>query len=148
MEELKTISNAKRDLIVKDLVLNLLPIPSIRFQFSNEVLPSLNSIHFDIKSFVLFLSQPFCSQSHSLISSSSTSYVPTHFDSKIHFKNHLSQSVKHSFCEVGLIPFFSIFKSSFSHTSQSLILHGHYDFNTILFDDYCRYIFDPGGIHL
>ena len=145
--ELKIISNAKKDLIVKDLVLNLSLIPSLRFQFSNEALPSLNSIHFDIKCFVLFLSQLFCSQSHSLISPSSTSYVPTHFDSKIHFKNYLSQSVKHFF-EVGLIPSFSIFKSPFSHISQSLILHGHYDFNIILFDGYCRYIFDPGGIHL
>jgi len=144
--ELKIVSKAKGKLIVKDLVFNPSPMPSIRFQFSKEVLPSLNSIHFVIKSFVLFLSQTFCSQSHSLISPSSTSCVPRHFDSKILFKNHLSQSLKHSFCEVGLIPSFSIFKSPFSHIPQSPVLHGHYDFNSILLDDYCRFVFDPSGL--
>ena len=144
MVELKIISNAKRELIVKDLVLNLSLIPYIRFQFSKEVLPSLNSIHFVIKSFILFLSQTFCSQSHSLISSSSTSCVKAHFNFKIIFKNHFSQSLRHCFFKVGL-PSFSIFKSSFSQIFHSILLHGHYDFNLILFDDYCRFVFDPGG---
>jgi len=71
--------------------------------------------------------------------------VPNHTLTLKFFKNHLSQSVKHSFCEVGLIPSFSIFKSPFSHISQSPILHGDYAFNLILFDDYCRFVFDPGG---
>ena len=145
MVELNIISNAKRELIVKDLVFNLSLIPSIKFQFSKEVLTSLNSIHFVIKSFVLFSSQNFCSTSHFLISSSSTSCIPTHFDSKILFKNHLSQSVKHSFCELGLIPTFSKFISPFSHSPNSILLHGYYDFNSLLFDDYCRFVFDPSG---
>ena len=145
MVELKIVSKAKGELIVKDLVFNPSPIHSIKFQFSKGVLPSFNSIHFFPKSFVLFASQTFCSPSHSLISSSSISCVKTHFDSKILFKNHLSQSVKHYFWDVGLIPSFSIFKSQFSHIPQSPILHGHYDFNTILFDDYCRFVFDHGG---
>jgi len=93
----------------------------------------------------LLLSQTFCSQSYSLISSSSTSCVKTHFDSKILFKNHHGQSVKHSFCEVGLIPIFSKFISPFSHSPHSILVHGYYDFNSILFDDYCRFVFDPGG---
>jgi len=143
--ELKIILNAKRELIVKDLVLNFSLIPSIQFQFSKEVLTSLNSIHFVSKSFVLFPTQTFCSQSHSLLSSSSSSCVKTHFDSKILFKNHYSQSVKHSFCEVGLIPTFSKFISPFSHNPHSILLDGHYDFNSLLFDDYCRFVFYPGG---
>jgi len=146
MVELKIISKAKRELIVKDLVINLSPIPSIKFQFSKGVLPSLNSIHFIIKSFKLFFSPIFCSPSHSLISSSSTSCANTHFDSKILFKYHLSQSASHCFSEVGLIPSFSKFISPFSHIPQSILLHGYYDFNSILFDDYCRFVFDPGGI--
>jgi len=142
--ELKIVSKAKRELIVKDLVFNPSPIPSIKFQFSKRVLPSFNSIHFIIKSFKLFFSQPFCFPSHSLISSSSTSCVKTHFDSKILFQNHLSQSVRHCFCEVGLTSF-SIFNSLFSQISHSILLHGHYDFNSILFDNYYRFVFYPGG---
>ena len=88
-------------------------IPSIKFQFSKGVLPSLNSIHFLIKSFKLFFSPTFCFPSHSLISSSSTSCANTHFDSKFFFKYHLHQSVSHYFCEVGLIPTFSKFVSHF-----------------------------------
>jgi len=139
--ELKIISKAKRELIVKDLVINPSPIPSIKFNFSKGVLPSLNSIAFVIKSFKLFFSQTFCSPSHSLISSSSISCAKTQFDSKIFFKYHLSQSVSHCFCEVGLIPTFSKFISPLSHIPQSIILHDHYDFNLILFDDYCRFVF-------
>ena len=144
MVELKIVSKAKREVIVKDLVFNPSPIPSIKFQFSKKVLPSSNSIHFIIKSFKLFFSQPFCSPSHSLISSSSTSSIKTHFGSKIIFQNHLSQSVRHCFCEVGLTSF-SIFNSPFLQISHSILLHGYYDFNSILFDDYCRFVFDPGG---
>jgi len=92
----------------------------------------------------LFLSQIFCSPTHSLISSSSTCFAKTHFDINILFKIHPSQGVKHYFFEVGLIPSFSIFKNPFSQLSQS-ILHGHYDFNSILFDDYSRFVFYPGG---
>jgi len=128
--ELKSNSNP-RELIVRVLVFNPSPIPSMNTQFSNGVLPSLNSCHFFIKSFVLFPFQTFCSTSHSLISYFSISCAKTHFDSKILLKNHLSQSVRHSFCEVGLIQPFSIFKSPFSHIAQSILLHGHYDFNAI-----------------
>jgi len=144
--ELKIVSKAKGELIVKDLVFNPSPIPSIMFQFSKGVLPSFNSIHFVIKSFVLFPYQNFCSQSHSFISSSSTSCVKTDFDSKILFTNHFSQSVTHSFYEVGLISSFSIFKSPFSQIFHSILLLGHFDFTSILFDDYCRFVFDPGGL--
>ena len=135
-------SKDKREFIVRDLVYHPSPIPSIKTQFPKGVLPSLNSTAFVIKSFKLFLSQTFCSP---FISSSSTSCVKTHFDFKIIFKNYLSQSVKHSFCEVSLIPSFSIFKSLFSHILQLHILHGHYDFNSILFDDYYRFVFYPSG---
>jgi len=126
--ELK-ITFTNRELIVKDLVLNFSLIPSIQFQFSKEVLSSLNSIHFLRKSLVLLPSQTFCSQSHSLLSSSSTSCVKTHFDFNILFKNHLSQSVTHSFCEVSLKPTFSKFISPFSHSPHSILLHGYYNFN-------------------
>jgi len=143
--ELKSISKVKRELIVKDLVFNPSPIPSIKFQFSKGVLPSLNFIHFVIKSFKLFLSPTFCSPSHSLISSSSTFCANTHFDSKILFKYHLRQSVSHCFSEMGLIQPFSKFISPLSQIFHSTLLHGHYDFIIILFDDYCRFVFDPGG---
>jgi len=93
----------------------------------------------------LFPSEIFCSPSPSLISYSSTFFAKTKFNSKILFKIHISQSVKHYFCEVGLIPSFSILKSPFSQISQTIILHGHYDFHSILFDDYCKFVFDPGG---
>jgi len=143
--ELKSILKAKKALIVRDLVIHPSLIPSIKSQFSKGVFHSLNSSHFFIKSFVLFPSQIFYSPSHSLISSSSTCFAKTHFDIKILFKYHLHQSVSHCFCEVGLIPTFSIFISSLSHISPSLLLHGHNDFHSILFDDYCRFIFGPGG---
>jgi len=143
--ELKCISKEQKELCVRDLVINSSLIPYMKIPFSKGVFPTLNFTHFFIKSFVLFSSQNFCSPSHFLISSSSTSCVPTHFDSKILFKNHLSQSVKHSFCEVGLTPTFSKFISPFSHSPHSILLHGHYNFNSLLFDDYCRFVFDPGG---
>jgi len=141
--ELKIISKAKKELIVRDLVNNPSPLPSIKFQFSKEVLPSLNSTHL-INSFVFFSSQNFCSPSHSLISSSSTLFANTHFDINIHFKNYPNQSVNHCFCEVGLIPSFSILKGPFSQIFHPILLHGHYDFIIILFDDYCRFVFYPG----
>ena len=109
--ELKSISKAKRELIVRDLVYHPSPNPSMRIKFPKGVLPSLNSSHFVIKSFVLFPSQTICSPSHSLISHSSSYYAKTHFVFKTLFKNHLNQSVKCSFCEVGLMPSFSIFFS-------------------------------------
>ena len=140
--ELKSNSNP-RELIVRDLVFNSSSIPSMKTQFSRGVIPSLNSSYFFIKSFVLLPSQTFCSPSHSLISPSSTYCAKTHFDFKTLFKNHLSQSARH--CKVGWMSPFSIFKSLFSHIAQSIILHCHYDFNAILFDDYFRYVFDPGG---
>ena len=131
------------ELCVKDLVINSSPIPYMKIPFLKGVFPSLNSTHFFIKSFVLF-----SSPSHFLISSSSTCFAKTHFDIKILFKNHFSQSVKHSFCEVGLIPSLSIFKRPFSQIFHPILLHGLYDFNPILFDDYCRFVFDPGTIIL
>jgi len=95
----------------------------------------------------LFPSQTFCFPSHSLISYSSTYCAKTHFDFKTVLKNIPSQSARHSFCEVGWISPFSTFKSPLSHTTQSNMMHGHYDFNEILFDDYCRFVFDPGGTY-
>jgi len=120
----------------------------MKTQVPKGVFPSLNSSQFFIKSLVLFPFQTFCSLSHSLISSSSKYSAKIHFDFKILFKNYPSQSVKHSFCEVGLIPTFSKSISPLSHILQSIILHGLHDFNPILFDDYCRYVFDPGGTQL
>jgi len=70
--ELKSISKEKKELSVRDLVINPLPIPYMKIQFPKGFFPSLNSSHFFIKSFVLFSFQTFCSPSHSLISSSST----------------------------------------------------------------------------
>ena len=138
MVEFKIILKAKREFIVKDLVFNPSPIPSIKFQLSKGVLPSLNSIHFIIKIFKLFSSQTFCSSFHFLISSFLTSCTNTHFDSKILFKNHLIQSVRYCFCEVGIILAFSKFTSPLSHIFQSI--------NIILFDDYCILAFYPGRI--
>ena len=111
--ELQSISNEKRELIVRDLVFNPSPIPFIKSQFPKGIFPLLNSSHFFIKSFVLFSSQTFCSPSHSLILSSSKYCAKIHFDLKILFKNHPSQSVRHSFCEVGWITPFSNFNSPF-----------------------------------
>jgi len=141
--ELKCISKEQKEVCVRDLVINSSLIPYMKIRFSKGVFPPLNSTHFFIKSFVLFSSQNFCSPF--LISSSSTCFAKTHFAIKILFKNHFSQSVKHSFCEVGIIPSFSIFKGPFSQIFHPILLHGLYDFNSILFDDYCRFIFDPGG---
>jgi len=143
--DLKSISNEKKDLIVRDLVYHPSPIPSMKTQFPKRVFPSLNSSHFFIKSFGLFPFQTFCFPSHSLISSSSTYSAKTNFDFQILFKTHLSQSVRHSFCEVGLLSTSSNFISPFSHITHSCILHGLSEFNEILFDNYCKYIFDPGG---
>ncbi|XP_027912353.1 uncharacterized protein LOC114171679 [Vigna unguiculata] len=143
--ELKCISKERTELCVRDLVINSSPIPNMKIPFSKGVFPSLTSTHFSIKSFVLFSFQNFCSPSQFFISSSSTCFAKTHFDIKILFKNHLSQSVKHFFCEVGLIPSFSILKGPFSQIFHPILLHGLYDFNSILFDDYCRFVFDPGG---
>jgi len=117
--ELKCISKEQKDLCVRDLVINSSPIPYMKIPFSKGVFPNLNSTHFSIKSFVLFSFQNFCSRF--LISSSSTCFVKTHFDIKIIFKNHLSQSVKHSFYEVGLIPSFLIFKGLFSQIFHPMV---------------------------
>jgi len=143
--ELKSISKVKGELIVRDLVYHPSPIPSMRIKFTKGVLPSLNSSHFVIKSFVLFPSQTFCSPSHSLISYYSSYCTKTHFDFKTLFKNHLSQSIRHFVCEVGLLSTFFHFISPFSQIPHSCMLHGLHDFNAIFFDDYCIYVFDPGG---
>jgi len=143
--ELKCISKEQKELYVRDLVINSSPIPYMKIPFSKGVFPSLNSTHFFIKSFVFFSFQNFCSSSPFLISSSSICFAKTHFDIKILFKNYLSQSVKDSFCEMGLITSFAIFKSPFSQIFHPILLLGLYDFNSILFDDYCIFVFDPGG---
>jgi len=39
-------------------------------------------------------------------------------------------------------------KSPSSRVFIKYSLHGIQDFNTIMFDDYCRYTFDPGGTQL
>jgi len=142
--ELKS-NSTSRELIVRDLVCNPSPIPFMKTLVPKGVFPSLNSSHFVIKSLVLFPSQTFCSPSHSLISYSSSYCTKIHFDFKTLFKNHLSQSVRHFFCEVGLLSTFFHFISPFSQIPHSRMLHGLHDFNAILFDDYCRYVFDPGG---
>jgi len=49
---------------------------------------------------------------------------------------------------MGLIENVSKHKSSSSCVFRKYSLHGIQDFNTIMFDDYYRYIFDPGGINL
>jgi len=131
--------------MVRDLVFHPSPIPSIKSQFQTKFFPCLNSYHFFIKSFVLFSSQKLCSPSHSLISSSSNFFATKHLDYKTLSKIHLSQSVIH--CEVGWISPYSIFKSPFSKKFQSILLHGHYEFNAILFDDYCRFFFYLGGFY-
>jgi len=46
---------------------------------------------------------------------------------------------------MGLITSFAIFKGPFSQIFHPILLHGLYDFNSILFDDYCRLVFDHGG---
>jgi len=65
--ELKSISKAKRKLIVRDLVYHISPIPSMKIQFPKGVILTLNSSYFVIK-FFLFPSLIFCSLSHSIIS--------------------------------------------------------------------------------
>jgi len=126
-------------------VINSSLITYMKIPFSKGVFPSLNSTHFFIKSVALFSSQNFYSQTHSLISSSSICFAKTHFDINILFKNYSRQGVEHCFFEVGIIPSFSMFTSPFSQLSQSILLHGHYDFTSILFDQYCIFVFDPGG---
>ena len=118
---------------------------SILHQFPKGVLPSLNSSYFFIKSFFLFPSQTFCSPSHSLISYFSTYCAKTPFDFKTLFKNHLIQSARHFFCEVGHISHFHKFQRPCSNILSPYLMHGLYDFIVILFDDYCKYVFDPGG---
>ena len=145
--ELKS-NSTSRELIVRDLVCNPSLIPFMKTQVSKGIFPSLNFSHFFIKSFVLFPSQTLCSLSHSLISSSSKYSAQIHFDFKILFKNHPSQSEKHYFCEVGLIPTFSKFISPLSHIPQSIVSHGLHDFNPILFHECCIYVFHPGGTQL
>ena len=143
--ELKSISKEKKELSVRDLVINPSPIPYMKIPFPKGVLPSLNSSHSFIKSY-LFPSQTFCSPSLSLISSSSTYCTKIHFDFKIVFKNHLSQNAKHSLCAMGWISPISTFNNTFSHIFQEILLYSHYDFNAILFDDYYKYVFDPDGL--
>jgi len=142
--ELKS-NSSSRELIIRDLVFNPSPIPSMKPQVPKGVLPSLHSSYFFIKSFVLFPSHTFCSPSHSLISYSSNYYAKIHFDFKTLFKHHLSQSARHSLYAMGWISPFTFFISPFSHITHSCILHGLSKFKPILFDNYCRYIFDPGG---
>jgi len=140
--EFKRNSKAKREIRIRELVFHPSTLPSMKTQFPKGVIPSLNS-SFSIPSFVLFPSQPFFHPSHSIILHYSTYFANTHFDFKIIFKTHLSQSVRHSFCEVGRISQFFKFKSPSSHIFYQYLLHGLYDFTTIMFDDYCRYIFYP-----
>jgi len=142
--ELKNISKDKWEL--RDLVYNPSPLPSMKTQFSKGVLPSLNSSHFFIKSFVLFPSQIFCSPSHLLVSYSSPSCAKTHFDFKTLFKYHLSQCVRHSSCEMGLLLTFSTFICPFSHSAHSNILNGLNNFNAILLmttADMCLILVEP-----
>ena len=115
MVELKSISKVERELINRDLVYKPSPLLFMKTQFPKGVITSLNSSSFSTKSFVLFSSQLFYNPSHSIISHSSTFCATTHFYFKIIFKTPLSQSVKHSFGEVGRISPFQNLKAHF-HT--------------------------------
>ena len=134
--------------MVREVVFHPSTLLSMKTQFPKGVIPYLNSSSFSMNSFVLFPSQTFCNPSHSIILHSSTDFATTHFDIKILFKTHLCQSVRHSSCEVGHISHFHKFKGPSPHLTYQYILHGLYDFIEIMFDDYCRYIFDPSGTQL
>ena len=138
MIEFKRNSEAQREIVVREVVFNPSTLFFMKTQFPKGVIPSLNSSSFSINSFILFPSQTFCNPSHSIILHSSTYFVTTH----------LCQSVRHFSCEVGHISHFHKFKGPSSYLSYQYILHGLYDFNEIMFDDYCRYIFYPGGTQL
>ena len=46
---------------------------------------------------------------------------------------------------MGRISHFFKLKSPSAHIFYQYLLHGLYDFIEIMFDDCCRYDFDPGG---
>lgn len=79
----------------------------------------------------------------SIISNFTMDFPKTHFDLMLPFRYPLNQSVNHYFCEVGLVQNSFKIKRPSSRILRNYTLHGVQDFNEILFDHYCRYIFDP-----
>jgi len=111
------------------------------------VIPSFNSSLFVVNAFVLVLPK-ICFPPSPIISYSSKELQKLTFDLELPFRSQLSQRKNQYFCKMGLI------ENVFKHNSPSsciftkYTLHEIQNFNEILFDDYCRYIFDPGGSQL
>ena len=83
-----------------------------------------------------------------IISYSSKELQKSIFDLELPFRSQLSQRENQYFCEMGLIENVFKHKSPSSCIFTKYTLYGIQNFNEILFDEYCRYIFDPGGIQL
>jgi len=119
----------------------------IKIKFLKAMIPSLHSTSSSINSFVLVLPKNVFPPLP-IISNSSKDFLKPTFDLELAFRFQLSQSENKKFCEVGCISHFSKLKSPSSPILRQYRLHGLYDFTKIMFDDYCRYIFYPGGTQL
>jgi len=116
----------------------------IKIKLLKGVILSLNFVSSSINSFVLVLSKNVFPPSFT-ISNSLKDFTKPNFDLELPFRFQLSQSENHNFCEMGT--HFSKLKSP-SHIFCQYLLHGLYDFTEIMFDDCCRYVFDPGETQL
>jgi len=147
-EELKRKEEEIKRKEAKELLFRVIeiqhPCIDLKIKLPKGPIPSLHSTSSSINSFVLVLLKNVFPPS-SIISNSSKDFPKPTFDLELPFRFQLSQSENQNFCKVGRISHFSKLKSPSSHLSYQYLLHGLYDFTKIMFDDYCRYIFDPGG---
>ena len=120
------------------------PCLNLKIKIPKGVIPSLHSTFSSINYFVLVLSKNVFPPSF-IISNSSKDFSKPNFDLDLPFRFQLSQSENHNFCEMGRISHFFKLKSPSAHIFYQYLLHGLYDFIEIMFDDCCRYDFDPGG---
>ena len=138
----------------KEIVLREVKIPhstllckDIKIKLLKGVIPSLNFLSFSINYFVLVFPQNVFPTSI-IISNFLKDLPKPSSDLELPFRFELSQSENYNFCEVGRISHFSKFTSPSYNISPPYLLHGLYDSPKIMFDDYCRYSFDPGGTQL
>jgi len=120
--------------------------PTVSY-INKGVIQFLNSPSFVINSFILVLPK-ILFPPPPIIPYSSKDLQKLTFDLELPFRLPLSQSENQYFCEMGFIENVFKHKSPSSCIFTKYTLHGIQNFNEIIFDDYCRYIFDPRGIQL
>ena len=134
----------RKEIMLREVEIQHPTAPCIDFK---GVIPSFNSSLLIINTFVLTLPKIVFPSSR-IIPYSSRDLQESISDLELPFWTQLGQSENQCFSEVGFIENISKHKIPLSCVFGKHSLHDVHNFNENLFDDFCRCVFDLGGIKL